>query len=91
MLNRARGFADNGANLQPATEDDVKQLFRLEKWGQLPHLLKACRAAMAEDSSLVLEFSPLLSQDNRQHIHKCAHTYACLSDSFAARKPKLCC
>ena len=74
MLSHARGLADNGANLQPANDDDGKQLFRLEKWGQLPHLLKACRAAMAEDSSLVLGFSPLLSQDNRQHIHKCALT-----------------
>ena len=70
MTNDCLGLADNGATLQPLSGGDSSQLFRLDKWGQLSHLLKASRAAMSEDNSLTLEFSPLLSQDNRQHIHK---------------------
>lgn len=72
MLTQEMGLADNGVDLQHVSGEGDEKVFRLERWGQLSHLLKACRAAMAEDSNLVLLFSPLLSQDNRQHIHKCA-------------------
>ena len=68
--------AESGVVLSKVSDDS--SLYQLERWSQLTPLLKAFRAALKLDPSATLDFSRLLTQDNRAHVHKCACMHACM-------------